>query len=129
MNPKLAIKIMLISIGAVMLLHIGILLKLVPYEMAWGGRLKSDKEMYIFEGISILVNGFLLFVLLVKGNYLKAKIQLKAIHIILWVFLFLFGLNTIGNILATTTFEKCFSIITLAFCWLIWIVLKRGIEK
>ncbi len=82
--------------------------------------------MYVFESVSILINAFLFFVLLIKGNYLSEMIPLKIVNIILWGFLFLFGLNTIGNSFAETNFEKFFTLLTLAFAVLIWIVLKKS---
>ena len=124
MNPRIAIKLMLSIIIAVTIFHLSILLKIIPYEITWGGRLKNDSEMYVFETISILVNFILGLTLLIKGNYIKQIISLKSVNIILWIFLILFGLNTIGNIFAKTNFEKIFSILTLSSSILIWIILK-----
>lgn len=56
MNSKTAIKIMLCLVVAILLFHSSIILKIVPYEITWGGRLKNDSEMYVFEIISILLN-------------------------------------------------------------------------
>jgi hypothetical protein len=50
---------------------------------------------------------------------------MKIVNITLWIFLFLFSLNTIGNIFAETNFEKFFTLVTLAFAVLIWIALKN----
>ena len=125
MNPRLAIKTMLRLLVAVLLFHLSIMLKIIPYEITWGGRLSNDTEMYIFESISILINLFLFFILLIKGNYLTTLIPMKIVNIILWAFLFLFGLNTIGNIFAKTNFEKFFSLLTLVFTILVWIMLKK----
>lgn len=126
MKAKTAIKIMLWLVGAIVLFHLGIVIKIVPYEITWGGRLSNDTEMYVFESISIAMNLILMAALLVKGNYLRARIPMKLVNVVLWVFLLLFGLNTIGNILAKTNFEKCFAIITLAFTFLLWIILRKG---
>jgi len=125
MNPKFAIKIMLWLSVAVILFHMCIVLKLIPYEITWGGRLKNDSEMYVFEGVSILINLFLCFVLLIKGNYLSEIIPMKIVTITLWIFFVLFALNTVGNILAKTNFERFFTPLTLAFTILIWIILKK----
>jgi hypothetical protein len=81
--------------------------------------------MYIFETISIIINLFLGIILLIKGNYIKQIIPIKVVNLILWIFLIIFGLNTIGNVLAKTNFEKLFAIITLASSILIWIILKK----
>lgn len=126
MRPKIAIKIMLCLLVAVILFHLSILLKIVPYDMAWGGRLKNDMEMYIFETISMVINLFLISILLIKGNYLKDLLPPKIVTIILWIFLVLFGINTLGNIIAKTNFEKFFAILTLVLSFLIWIILTNG---
>ena len=125
MNSRLAIKIMLCLLVTVVLFHLCIVFKIISYKITWGGRLKNDFEMYVFESISILINLFLLFVLLIKGRYLKEIIPIKIINLILWAFLFLFGINTIGNILAKTNFEKFFALLTLAFTFLLWGILKK----
>ena len=126
MNSKTAIKLMLWLLGAVMLFHLCIILKIVPYEITWGGRLKNDSEMYVFETISMIIIFCLLIVLLIKGKYLREFIPTKFVNIILWFYLVLFGLNTIGNVLAKTNFEKYFAILTLAFSFLIWVILTKG---
>ena len=126
MINKYPIKILLCLLAAVTLFHLGIIAKIIPYEVTWGGKLNNDAEMYVFEIISILINLFLGFVLLIKGNYLKKLIPTKAVNIILWVFLFIFGLNTIGNIFAETLFEKSFSLLTLIFTYLIWTIIKKN---
>jgi len=125
MTSKLAIKIMLLLITLITLFHLAILIKIIPYEITWGGRLKNDSEMYVFETISIIFNIFLGMVLLIKGEQLPAFIPMKVVNIILWVFLILFGLNTIGNIFAETLFEKILAIVTISFSYLIFIIFRN----
>lgn len=129
MNPKTAIKIMFWLLVAVVLFHTSILLKIVAYDITWGGRLKNDSEMYVFETISIVINLFLGSILLIKGGFIKEIIPMKIVNIVLWIFLVLFGLNTIGNIMAQTNFEKFFAILTLVSSLLIWIILTKGKEN
>lgn len=125
MNPKTAIKTMIYLLVAVLLFHLCIMLKIVSYEITWGGRLKNDFEMYIFETISVIINLFLFSILLIKGKYLREFISMKIVNNTLWIFFILFGLNTIGNILAKTNFEKFLTLLTLAFSILIWIILRK----
>jgi membrane protease YdiL (CAAX protease family) len=120
-----SIRIMLGILLLVTAFHLCIISKLIPYNIAWGGRLKNDNEMYIFESISIVINLFLTSILLIKGSYLKFRLNEKGINIILWIFFFIFILNTIGNIVAKTNFEKLFSILTLILALLIWNILKK----
>lgn len=124
MRGVVAIKIMLTLVGVVTLFHLSILLKIIPYDITWGGRLQNDTEMYVFEAISIVLNSILGLALLVKGNYIRPIVSMKITHGILWGFLVLFALNTVGNIAAKTNFEKSFTLLTLAFVVLIWIILK-----
>ncbi len=125
MQAKTAIQIMLVLVGAIILFHLTIVLKIVPYDITWGGRLKNDQEMYAFEAFSLALNVVLVLVLLIKGAYIRPILPIKAANFILWFFFGLFALNTIGNFLATTVLEKGFSVLTILFCILIWIILKR----
>lgn len=115
-----SIKIFLGLLTAVILFHICIIAKVIPYDIAWGGRLTNDTEMYVFETISIFITVFLSWILLMEGNFIKFKFSSKTIHIILWVFFGLFVLNTIGNIFAKTNFEKFFAVLTGLSAILIW---------
>jgi len=124
MNAKIVIKVMLTLLSLVIAFRLCILVKVIPYELTWGGRLKNDQEMYVFEAISILINLILIFVLLLKGQFLKFQIKEKALNIILWVFFYIFILNTIGNLFAKSTFEKSLSLLTLVSAILIWNILR-----
>jgi len=124
MKYKTSIKILLILLAAVIMFHMSVIAKIVPYDIAWGGRLQNDSEMYVFESISILIVLFLGLVLLMKGEYVKIRFRNKTVNIILWGFLALFLLNTIGNIFARTDFEKSFAVLTFLFSILIWMILR-----
>lgn len=99
---------LLILLSLFLLLHIAILLKIIPYNLVWGGRLKSDKEMYRFEIFSILVNSLILMIILVHGNYLKMDIPGNIIRYALWLMTGLFVLNTLGNITSKNKLEQKF---------------------
>ncbi|GAA4886834.1 hypothetical protein GCM10023311_07950 [Flaviramulus aquimarinus] len=129
MEKITAINLMLYLLVVVILFHLCIMLKIVPYEISWGGRLKNDTEMYVFETISIIINLLLFSILLIKGKYLGRFISMKIVNAALWVFLVVFGLNTIGNILAKTYFEKFFALLTLFFSILIWIILRKDKKR
>ena len=124
MKFKTSIHILLGLLVAVILFHIAVIAKAIPYKIAWGGRLENDQEMYVFEAISILINLFLGFVLLMKASYIKFRFKKKAINIILWIFFVLFVWNTVGNLFAKTNFEKSFAVLTFIFAILIWKILK-----
>ena len=125
MNINIQIKILLGLLFSVILFHICIIVKIIPYNIAWGGRLTNDNEMYVFESISILINLFLSWLLLMKGEFVQFKFPNKTINLILWIFFALFILNTVGNLFAKTNFEKLFALLTGLSAILIWNILKH----
>jgi hypothetical protein len=97
---------LLILLSLFLILHFIILIKLIPYNLVWGGRLKSDKEMYRFEIFSILINSLFVIVILVQGHFLTIEIPNKIITYALWLMTGLFLLNTIGNVTSKNKFEQ-----------------------
>lgn len=105
---------LLILLSMFLVLHFIILLKLIPYNLVWGGRLKSDKEMVRFEVFSILINALFVIVILVQGSFLTIEIPKKIITYILWLMTGLFLLNTLGNVTSKNKLEqKLFTPITI----------------
>ena len=125
MNINTQIKILLGILISVIIFHICIIMKIIPYNIAWGGRLTNDNEMYVFESISILINLFLSWLLLMKGEFVQFKFPDNTVNLILWIFFGLFILNTVGNIFAKTNFEKLFALLTGLSAILIWNILKH----
>lgn len=126
MSSKTSINILLGLITLVTTFHLCIIVKAVPYTVAWGGRLQNDSEMYVFETVSILINVVFAFVLLIKGEYLNLQMGRKTVNAVLWVFFIIFALNTIGNLFAKTLFEKSFAFLTLLFALLILNILRKA---
>ncbi len=119
------IRIILVLLITVIIFHFFILFKIIPYTITWGGRLENDTQMYFFETFSILLNGLLLLILLMKGNFVKYKFSNKILNIILWLFFAIFIIGTIGNIFAITFFEKFFALITGLFALLLWKIITE----
>ncbi len=97
---------LLILLGLFLVLHLIIVLKIIPYDIIWGGRLKSDREMYRFEIFSILVNALLLMVVLVQRGIITIGMPKSVIYICLWIMTGLFLLNTLGNITSKNKLEQ-----------------------
>lgn len=96
----------LLIMGLFLVLHFCVLLKIVPYTMVWGGRLKSDKEMYQFEIISIIMTILIIGFFLIQANILSIEIPNLIETIILWSLTILFLLNTLGNFQSKNKLEK-----------------------
>ncbi|MCA6379532.1 MAG: hypothetical protein IM606_06630 [Cytophagales bacterium] len=119
------IKTLIVVYSIITVFHSCILLKIIPYDITWGGRLQNDQEMYVFETTSIAINLFLISILSMKGNFVTYKFPVKVIHVILWVFVVVFALNTVGNLFAKTLLEKAFTLLTLGSALAIGFVLRR----
>jgi len=125
-TPQQAIKIMLVLLSAVMVFHILVITQVIPYTIVWAGKLKSVKDMYQFEGSSIFINLMLILMLLAKGQYIQLPVSQQFISIVLWLFVFLFALNTIGNLFAKTNFEKfVFTPLTFISSLLLFRIVKK----
>lgn len=129
MKVETTIQIMLVIVAMLTLFHLGILLQIIPFEIVWGGRLQSVSDMYRFESFSLAVSLFFGWLLLMKGGYAKQLLSPKVVTVVLWLFFVLFALSTVGNILAKTTLEKGFTIITVLLCILIWRVNTKKDNK
>lgn len=122
---NLAAKLLIALFSLVIVFHVLILLKVIPYAITWGGRLNNDKEMYTFESISIVINIILVLLILMKAKFMNSILPEKLLNGILWIFFGLFCLNTLGNLFAKTNFEKSFAVITLMSALFIWVILKK----
>ena len=125
-SKRTALKIMLILLSLVVLFHLLIIFQVVPYEIVWAGRLRTVDEMYAFEATSILINLLLIGVLLFKGKYFSHRIPEALLNVLLWLFVVVFSLNTVGNLLAKTQFERVvFTPLTFISAVLIWIIVRK----
>jgi hypothetical protein len=86
--------------------HLLVLIQIIPYKMVWGGRLKSDTDMYKFEAVSLTVNLLFLFILLVQSNYVALSIPGSILTYVFWGMAALFLLNTAGNLLSKNRMEQ-----------------------
>jgi hypothetical protein len=99
---------LIIILSFFLVLHFMIFLKFIPYNIVWGGRLKSDTEMYRFEIVSILINLFFLFIILVQASILTIDFPKKTMTIILWFMTAMFVFNTFGNVKSKNKIEQIY---------------------
>ena len=106
--------VLILLISLLILMHVLILVKVVPYNLVWGSRLKTDRDMYRFETISLLVSILFLWLALEANGYIEGIIPTSWS---IWILLTLggfFSLNTIGNLMSKNKIEKYwFSALTL----------------
>ncbi|MBK9149893.1 MAG: hypothetical protein IPM26_02425 [Saprospiraceae bacterium] len=88
------------------LFHFAVVLKFIPYKNIWGGRLRSDREMYLFEAISILVTVLMLIFMLQIVGTIPSFIPDTGRNVFLWGMVILFFLSTVGNLNSKNRMEK-----------------------
>ncbi len=124
---KFSINSMLTLLSVMLVYHLLIITGLISYEVTWGGRLENKEQMYVFETISITINLLIMLVILIKGGFIKTKIPIRIINILLWILTAMFALNTIGNLLSNNFIEMIIftplTFISAIFCY------RMAIEK
>jgi hypothetical protein len=120
-TERLAANALLIILALVVGFHLLILLRVVPFEIVWGGRLKTEDQMLKFETVSIGLNLLMLAVVALKSGRLKLGIKPGVVHAILWMMFGLFLMNTLGNLFSNNQFEQLvFTPLTLLLAIFSW---------
>jgi hypothetical protein len=126
---KFAIKAMLILLSLVIVFHLLVLIHIIPSNIVWGGKFQNVAQMRNFETLSIIINAIMIFIIALKGQYIKLNIPGIITNSILWLFVLLFALNTIGNLFAKTYTETIIftpiSFISAILCYRIAVTGKR----
>jgi hypothetical protein len=130
-NFNQAILASLSLIGFLILFHLSIITGILffdyaPTDLLWSGRMKTAEQLLNYEIASVLTTVVFLFLVLIKSKRLNTPKLLGVSNVAMWVLFVVFSLNTIGNLMAKTTFEKFFAIVSglLAFL-LLRIALER----
>ncbi|TCN20512.1 hypothetical protein [Mesobacillus foraminis] len=118
--------ILIINLSA-LLMHILILLKILPYSFVWGGRLKNEADLILFESISIVVQILFISIIAIKAGYVFKEKFRRTVMLATWVLFALMVLNTIGNSVSSSGFEKL--IMTPLTSLLAILVFRLAIEK
>ena len=112
-----AVQWSLFLFGLVILFHfaviVGILLfDYVPIDFLWVGRMETEEQLLVFEVISLLITILCFLVVLMRSGRISIPGWVGAARIVLWILFLLFVLNTVGNVVAKTNFEKSFALVT-----------------
>lgn len=102
---QVAVRGTLVILSLVILFHILVIAGVVPPDIVWGGNLADQKQLYLMEAVSVIVNGIMLFVILSYAGIVRTGISPKFLVGTIWVMFVLFVLNTIGNLLAKQSLE------------------------
>ena len=126
-SVKLAGNISIVLMVLLIIFHILIMIRIVPYDIVWGGQIKDDVSLMKFEIFALVISFLFLVIVLVKIDYLKFRKFRKITNIAVWIIFVFFLLNTVGNLALGVTLEKLiFTPITIILSVLIF---RLAIEK
>ena len=103
-TERFAINGLFTLLSLVVIFHLLIMLRIIPFKIVWGGRLEDLSEMLVFETVSVIINLIMLAVVGIKAGFLRTKINRMIIKIALWIMFVLFLINTIGNFFSNNQF-------------------------
>lgn len=101
-----AAKIVLIILSMVLVFHVLVLTGLIPFDIVWGGRLKSREDMLVFESVSTGINLLIVLITASHAGYISVGLNKSMSRILIWLMTGGFLLNTIGNLMAVDPIEK-----------------------
>ncbi|WP_375577851.1 hypothetical protein ABWH96_12415 [Marivirga tractuosa] len=128
-----ALTISQLLIGFLTAFHI-LIVSLTLFEIdffmkyTWGGEITSSDEFIKLEMISILASSFCFSLILLRKNA-KSTVWLMISRIGLSLFFLMFLLNTLGNILAASVFEKSLALVTIMIAILLLRIILEPIRK
>ncbi len=102
---NLAVTGLIGALSALLLLHTAILLGWVPHDRVWGGRLKSRRDVYRFEALSLLLTLAFLSVALQRAG-VRVGLPEVVVHYGLWLMGIVFVASAVGNLLSKNKFER-----------------------
>jgi hypothetical protein len=108
-------------LSAVLIFHFLVVFQIIPYQNVWAGKLTTLNEMYVFESISIFINLLLMTTMALKANWIRHALPIHVINGIIWFFVVVFALNTVGNLFSKSIYEliggTTFTAISSFLCW------------
>lgn len=105
-STRFSIYSLLIIFSLVLIFHFLVVTSVIPFEIVWGGRLKSREEMIPFEITSIALNLVMLGIVMMQAGLLKVNVKPVVLRIAFWCMFVLFSINTVGNIFSSNELER-----------------------
>ena len=106
LNIKLACDLLISLLIILLIFHLLVLLKVIPYDIIWGGQITDSFSLIIYEGIAIFLTIIFILIIALKAGYIIAGRLSKVINITAWLVFGYFLFNTIGNLTSAVNTEK-----------------------
>jgi len=127
-SAKFAGNVLLAAFGALVGLHLLILLGVVPAGIVWGGQIGASTErLFTLEIIALVLTLLFMGIVAVKMEYVRAGGFRKVANVGVWVIFAYLVLNTVGNLVSGVSLENLiFAPVTVFLAVCAW---RLAIEK
>ncbi len=96
---KMAGNILLAGMALLILLHILIVLRVVPYDLVWGGQIADASDLLGYEAAAFIITLLFAWVIAMRVGYLPQPGALRWVaRIGVWVVFAYYVLNLLGNL-------------------------------
>ncbi|MFK7774466.1 MAG: hypothetical protein AB8F94_20150 [Saprospiraceae bacterium] len=106
MSSNLTGNVLLFILGLLFIFHLFVLSEVIPHDIVWAGKIKTQEQLIILESISLFILAISFTIVAHKIGLIDFGINPKVINVGIWILFALFTLNTIGNLTAKNNFEK-----------------------
>lgn len=128
LSASTAGRILLISMGLLVVFHALVMFGFAPPDIVWGGKIAdSPARLRALEIAALFVTLIFAFIIAAKMDYIETHRFKKTIPAGVWILFAFLAVNTAGNLASSVSFERLiFAPITflLAFC-----ALRLAIER
>ena len=105
-SAGIAGRILMGLLALLMVMHVLILAQVIPYDVVWGGNIKDESQLYVFEISALVINGLFLLITAIKLGHIRAPRLNRAASIGMWITFAYFAMNIIGNLSSGVSWEK-----------------------
>ena len=103
---RAAANTLLLGLAALAVFHVLMLLRVLPADVAWGGRVAASGDLAALEAASLVVTLFFAVVVAAKAGHLGPRVPRRAVSITMWVVFGYLTLNVAGNLASASSLER-----------------------
>jgi hypothetical protein len=99
-------RVLMLLLALLMVMHVLLLARVIPYDVVWGGNIKDESQFYVFEITALVLSALFLLIAAIKLGYIRAPGLRRAADIGMWIVFAYFAMNIITNLTARSSWEK-----------------------
>ncbi len=99
-------KVLMGLLALLIVMHVLLLARVIPYEVVWGGNIKDESQLNVFETTALIITGIFLVIVGIKLGYIEAPRLKRAADLGMWIVFAYFAMNIIGNLTSEVSWER-----------------------